>query len=308
LREVLSGVVCVLCLATSAAAQTGPPVFYFAGSDLSTGQELWKTSGYCGSRMVRDIYSGQGSSSPGNLTVVGGTVFFDADDGVNGRELWKSDGTPAGTVMVKDVTAGPGSSRLSKFTNVNGLLFFIVELRTLNYPEEHHTQLWRSDGTASGTILLGDFWNCLGCLELITEVSHLVSSQGRLYFVAPGYRPPVYGLPGLYRSDGTVAGTVQVKEFSRILDGTTSLESLTDVNGTLFFVRNGEVWKSDGTNAGTVLVKTIDSGYANSVDPALTGLTNVNGTLFLAADDGVNGRELWKTGSRSWERRARPSP
>ena len=73
--------------------------------------------------MVKDIIVGAGSSSPENLTNVNGTLFFVAYD-ANGQELWKSDGTTAGTVMVKDIIVGAGSSRPEVLTNVNGTLFF----------------------------------------------------------------------------------------------------------------------------------------------------------------------------------------
>src|SRR4051812_4942665 len=43
--------------------------------------------------------------SASNLTAVGGSLFFSASDGVHGGELWKSDGTPAGTGMVKDINS-----------------------------------------------------------------------------------------------------------------------------------------------------------------------------------------------------------
>ena len=53
-----------------------------------------------------------------------GTLFFSANDGVNGQELWKSDGTAAGTVRVKDIRAGSAGSIPSGLTNINGTLFF----------------------------------------------------------------------------------------------------------------------------------------------------------------------------------------
>lgn len=48
--------------------------------------------------MVEDTRPGAGSSSPFYLTTVNGTMFFQATDGASGAELWKSDGTAAGTV------------------------------------------------------------------------------------------------------------------------------------------------------------------------------------------------------------------
>ena len=60
--------------------------------------------------LVKDIRPGSSSSFPSNLTEVNGTLFFEANDGTNGRELWKSDGTSAGTVLVKDINPGSSSS------------------------------------------------------------------------------------------------------------------------------------------------------------------------------------------------------
>ena len=57
-----------------------------------------------------DLVPGSGDGHPGPMANVNGTLFFTAIDPVYGRELWKSDGTEAGTYQVRDIYAGPGSS------------------------------------------------------------------------------------------------------------------------------------------------------------------------------------------------------
>ena len=74
--------------------------------------------------MVKDINSGDDSSDPYYLTAVGNTLYFQADNGINGEELWKSDGTEAGTVMVKDINSGGNSSVPSEFTVIGNTLYF----------------------------------------------------------------------------------------------------------------------------------------------------------------------------------------
>src|SRR5437764_858223 len=77
---------------------------YFVADDKVHGYELWKTDGTAGGTgLVRDVFTGPGTSGAGNLTNVNGTLFFVADAGAGGYELWKSDGTEAGTVRVKDI-------------------------------------------------------------------------------------------------------------------------------------------------------------------------------------------------------------
>ena len=68
------------------------------------------------------------------------------NDGSDGYELWRSDGTAAGTTMVKDLNAVAASGSVrDSLTNVNGTLFFSAN------DGSSGRELWRSDGTAAGT-------------------------------------------------------------------------------------------------------------------------------------------------------------
>src|SRR4029077_2524408 len=93
--------------------------------------------------------------SPNNLAAVGGTLFFAANDGDRGRELWKRDRTGAGTVLVKDINPGssygfPVGSYPHYLTDVGGTLFFAANDGT------NSLELWKSDGSAAGTVLVKD--------------------------------------------------------------------------------------------------------------------------------------------------------
>ena len=237
---------------------------------------------------VKDIVPGMVGSYPEELANVNGTLYFVADDGVSGEELWRSDGTETGTAMVKDINPA-GSSFPINLTNVRGTLFFSAD------DGVNGEELWKSDGTAAGTIMVAD----------LSELGHghdsspsdLINVNGTLFFAADtGFVAP------LWKSDGTAAGTTVVDVIAPAnpgRDGYLRPESLTNINGTLFFSAfegipsYTELWKSDGTRKGTVLVKDIWPGYASASEP--TELTNVDDTLFFQADDGVHGRELWKS-------------
>ena len=259
-----------------------------------TGQELWKSDGTAGGTvLVKDIdfRPGGSSSSPRFLTNVNGTLFFSAeffafdDVGSTGRELWKSDGTAAGTMLVKDIWPGSRRSSPRELTNVNGTLFFVADDGVTG------AELWKSDGTLAGTMLVKGIFPGVGFETLFPR--ELTNVNGTLFFSA---HDSVSGFE-LWKSDGTAAGTMLVKD---ILPGggSSSPELLTNVNGTLFFVARGlgsagrELWKSDGTLAGTILVKDIRPGFGSSTPRELT---NVNGTLFFSATDSVSGFEPWKS-------------
>src|SRR5439155_11629260 len=71
-------------------------------------------------RLAKDINTSPSSSSLAAFVEVAGVVFFIADNPATGAELWKSDGTAAGTVLVKDIHRGPGMELPQNLTSVNG--------------------------------------------------------------------------------------------------------------------------------------------------------------------------------------------
>src|SRR5262249_58202204 len=100
--------------------------------------------------LLKNVNPGTLGSSPGQIVAVGNTIFFAARDSDHGRELWKTDGTAAGTAFVKDIRPGSGGSYPEYLTNFRGTLFFVAN-DGANGPE-----LWKSDGTAARTVRLKD--------------------------------------------------------------------------------------------------------------------------------------------------------
>ena len=103
---------------------------------------------------MKDVNVGatNGMQQVASIKNTNGTTFFVADDGINGQELWKTDGTNAGTMLVKDINVGStGSSPFNLFVS-NNKVFFRAD------DGINGMELWVSDGTAAGTIMLKDIF------------------------------------------------------------------------------------------------------------------------------------------------------
>ncbi len=124
-----------------------------------------------------------------------------AVDGVHGWELWKSDGTAAGTTLVKDINPND-SSRPWGLTPVGSTLFFVADDGTHGY------ELWRSDGTESGTTLVKNI-TPTDSSDLYAP-NALTAVGDTLYF---NTQDGVHGRE-LWKSDGTEAGTIMVKDIN----------------------------------------------------------------------------------------------
>jgi ELWxxDGT repeat protein len=125
-------------------------LLFTAQDDGFLSHGIWETDGSAGNTQpVKTIPAF-------DLTEVGGTIYFEGFDGpqnttpgTHSQELWKTDGTEAGTVLVKDINVGFGSSP-QLFTDLNGMLYFNAD------DGIHGRELWRSDGTEAGTVLAAD--------------------------------------------------------------------------------------------------------------------------------------------------------
>jgi ELWxxDGT repeat protein len=280
---------------------------YFSANNGTNAAELWASDGSTGGTvMVKDINttpssSGTLDSSPNNLVNVNGVLYFVANDGIKGNELWRSDGTAAGTVMVKDINVVAGGttgntlgSNPNNLTNVNGVLYFVAD-NDVNGPE-----LWTSNGIAAGTTIVKDI--VLGANS--SSPTNLTNFNNTLYFTANNQ---INGVE-LWKSTGTTAGTVLLKDVNEGSTGAAADFLAAGSNNTLYFTATdktfgNELWKTDGSLQGTNMVKDIVPGLGSS-SPSL--MTNVNGTVYFVADNTTkdtggntigNGLELWKTDS-----------
>jgi len=230
--------------------------------------------------LVKDINPGSPGSLINSPTDVNGTLFFAANDGQTGQELWITDGTDEGTQLVKDINPN-GDSTPRELTSFGGVLFFEAN------DGENGSELWRSDGTESGTQLVADI-NASGD----SDPGDLKVSNGTLFFAATDTSSG----RELWKTDGTEAGTVMVYDINT--EGDSNPSYLSNANGTLFFsaddgINGSELWKSDGTESGTQLVQNINPNSDTGSNPSF--FKSVDGIIFFRANDGSNGTELWKS-------------
>ena len=161
--------------------------------------------------------------------------------------------------MVKDINPGTGSSSPHNLTQVNNTLFFLSG-----------NDLWKSDGTESGTMLVANFEE-----SSTKDMRSITNVNGIIYL---GYLNN--GDYELWKHDSVSGQTVIVKNFDGLSSNADSYAAVGDM---LYFFAKGsgldawDLWKSDGSPGGTMLVKDFGSNVSDVIDK----LTNVNGTLFF---------------------------
>lgn len=236
--------------------------------------------------MVKDIQPGVNGNGVSDLVTMGSTVFFSANDGTAGYELWTTDGTAAGTVMVAEIAPGAASSGISEMVSVDGMLYFNATDGSNGY------ELWKSDGTAAGTELVKDI--AVGTPS--SSPNNLVAMGGNIYFIAAESTGQGNEL---WRTDGTEAGTVLVKNInpvvnnSSINNSSSRIRFLNALDDKLYFTARpdpastvNELWVSDGSEAGTLPLFDADN---------VNYLMSTGEAILFSGWDVLNGHAMWTT-------------
>jgi ELWxxDGT repeat protein len=354
---------------------------YFSGRDATNGSELWKTDGTAaGTVLLKDISVGTGSTFIGKFEEVGGIGYFTAKTASNGINLWKTDGTAAGTVELTNISPSNSTIVSYELKNSGVNLYYTTSISIGNFSYESSInvynittnqktviknfgnlpdyeagddvigsiglnsdlifvgyeptigyELWKTNGTISGTVLIKDI--------------DQGSSNAKNFIVNSGAAHPIYFLASevseynskLHKIE---SGTIVSKVSDRIMDNLIELNTNTMLFTTYDNTFGQELWKTDGTEAGMQLVKDIFPGqnssqiygltklnnliifratdYSNDIEPWVSDGTSAgtfklkdinpgfngsfpsnfvesNGFVYFSADDNTNGNELWRT-------------
>jgi ELWxxDGT repeat protein len=265
---------------------------FFIANDGVHGTELWKTDGTTsGTILVKDFRPNNSSANSNiirNFISYNGNAYFSYDDGVNGEELWISDGTDQGTKLFIDIRIGSLSSNPNNYFVFKGELYFTAD------DGMNGKEVWKTDGTSSGTSILKDI-NPSGS-GVANDCKFIVLNDLLMFYATTNLKGAE-----LWKSNGTSEGTVLVKD---ILLGSRSsnhqLEGIYFNNSIVFKADDGtngyELWKTDGTESGTFMLKNINTNsFGNGFSYSTPVFAKDDTYVYFLADDGVNGDELWKT-------------
>jgi ELWxxDGT repeat protein len=322
---------CTTCSPVSIKIVNGKMMYI--GNSAANGREAWVSDGTSGgTHMIRDL---NGTSADGAYVGNAGDwngansqyMFYFGDDGTNGVELWRTDGTDAGTVMVKDIRKGAGGSNgyfiAGKNTIGNSVIFLADD-------DGNGFDFWKTDGTSAGTVKLADMNIHVGAqypyglgnigAYLIFAISDINGNKmwstdgtaaGTQMLNASGmddysffhFKNKLYyfayhtGYAELWSTDGTIAGTSKQINLYPADMYWTGLPGAVTVDSDYFYFEakpytagghfTSELWRSDGTTAGTSKIIALNS--------YIVDIIAINHILYFTGYQDNNNQGLWRS-------------
>jgi len=176
-----------------------------------------------------------------------GKYYFTGD--LSGKSpLFYTDGTETGTGYLKEDVKTLISWNVTERAVVNNTLIFVGDT------QNEGTELWVTDGTEAGTVLLKDIYT--GDKDADPEDFFVTQDKSKLFFTAQTENEG----REIWVTDGTTEGTKLLKD---IHNGTLGddINSITEMNGHVYFEANGKLWKTDGTPENTIEIANADERY-----------------------------------------------
>jgi ELWxxDGT repeat protein len=229
--------------------------------------------------------------------ILNDVIYFAAAGAGHGLELWRSDGTAGGTYLLKAINPNiklnylnfinySGSSPRNFITVGNSVYFTTID--TL-----YNVQLWKTDGTESGTQLIKDFCKSnVQCNYPNPSLTDFVEVNGKLFFKANFEK---YGSE-LWVTDGTDVGTKIVDDIWPGPSGSCNSDDMVISAGNLYYSANDgkhglELWRTNSNDNTTELVADMVAGAEWSYAKPLL---DINGLLYFSAKDTKDSIQLWK--------------
>lgn len=221
------------------------------------------------------------SSNPANLCVVGDRVYFTADDGIHGPELWVTQGTPETTRLVVDIEEDPNQSGPVELLSFKDQLVFMAKR-----PNQANRIVWGSDGTPENTLPIGNFEGYSDRRSILACTSETLF----LTVISPGFGAELH----TWHGPGSSINMVKDTDPSYLSAFPGDANRYCFVGDVLYFVafhageRNESLWRSDGTLDGTVMIA--------DVPESTGGYYAWGGRVYFRCPDPEAGTELWVTG------------
>lgn len=314
-------------------AVSGDAFYFNAKNNNTNGFELWKTDSIS-TRMVFNVAKGKKSkdlhsSNCRDINVVNSNIFFIADDGINGRELWVSNENNINeTHIVKNIKNNKTkSSAPNNFKASNNQLYFTAStLEKNDQSDPIFNDVYRYDSVKDSLFLLFESDEISKSPNLVTIFKDRLFFSGsdsfrNTYYEKPnktgfdifpisltsGYPHAVVNNELLFSANTHSSATDRLYKINKqgtlelVSTKPTSIWSMAELNNILYFraqyqlsPQNGiELWRSDGTDAGTFMLKDIRVGYDSGLNRG--SLFKAGNYIYFGASNSSDGTELWRT-------------